>query len=60
MTAIVHCPECGAITRAEDTAIGETTLVCTDDDCPRIVVEILSRPITHREVAEALARKEQP
>lgn len=43
MSADVHCPECGAITRVERQDDGDEVLVCTDDDCTRIVVAVLSR-----------------
>ncbi len=41
---IVHCPECGAITRETQDCDDDRVLVCTDDDCPRIIVSVLSRP----------------
>lgn len=40
----IHCPECGAITRNVRDDDGDLLAVCTDDDCPRIVVTVLSRP----------------
>jgi hypothetical protein len=39
----IHCPDCGAITRVEkDNEF--VYLICTDDDCPRIIVSAISRP----------------
>lgn len=40
---LVHCPECGAITRDVRDDDGDTVLVCTNDDCLRIIVSVLSR-----------------
>ena len=44
MNTDVHCPDCGAITRKETQDDGTEVLVCTDDDCWRIIVDVLSVP----------------
>ena len=46
MNTDTHCPECGALSRAERDDDGDTVLVCMDDDCPRVIVAVISR--THR------------
>lgn len=43
MSADVHCPECGALTRVDRQDDGDEVLVCTEDECPRVVVSVLSR-----------------
>jgi hypothetical protein len=44
MSGDVHCPDCGAITREHRDADGYVEAICTDDDCPRVVVTVLARP----------------
>jgi hypothetical protein len=44
MNTDIHCQECGAITRKETQDDGTEVLVCTDDDCPRIIVAVVSVP----------------
>ncbi len=41
---MTHCPDCGALTRKEMQDDGDEVLVCTDEDCPRIIVLVLSKP----------------
>jgi translation initiation factor 2 beta subunit (eIF-2beta)/eIF-5 len=38
---VVTCPECGAISREVITDDLDVVLVCTDDECPRIIVSVL-------------------
>ena len=40
----IHCPECGAYTRRETQDDGTEVLICTDDDCPRILAAVVSVP----------------
>lgn len=52
MNIDVHCPECGAITRKErdseeNTGIVTDLLICTNDNCPRIIVAVQSVSFTH-------------
>jgi hypothetical protein len=44
MTAVLHCPDCGAVTREDRQPDGWVYAVCTDDECPRVVVDVLARP----------------
>jgi hypothetical protein len=44
MNIDVHCQECGAITRKDRQDDGTEVLICTNDDCPRIIAAVLSVP----------------
>lgn len=41
MNVVIHCPDCGAITRVERDD-EDTLLICTNDECYRVVVAVLS------------------
>ena len=40
---MIHCPECGAITKRVRQDDGDEVEVCTDEDCPRVIVQVVSR-----------------
>lgn len=44
MTADVHCPECGALTRVDHQDDGDEVRVCMNDECPLVIVAVVSRP----------------
>lgn len=44
MTAELHCPECGALATLRRDDDGDELAVCPDENCPRIVVAVISRP----------------
>jgi hypothetical protein len=54
MNTMPHCPDCGATTRKDRDDDGWVYAVCMNDDCDRVVVEVLSRP-SQRRAAQVVA-----
>ena len=44
MSIGMHCPDCGAITKRVREDDGWESEICTNDDCPRIVVAVVAMP----------------
>lgn len=39
----IHCPECGASTVRRVDDDGDELRVCPNEDCPRVIVQVMSR-----------------
>ena len=57
MNTDVHCSWCGSLTYRETDDEGYTVLICSNDDCPRIVVAVIAAPVVRDPDAWAAVAK---